>query len=178
MNGADGSPQAGHLFLYAAPSIIVIPNSQRTPMTSTLFTPRGSLTEIEDGTSFMPKFDADGLIPVITQDATSNEVLMFAWMNAEALARTIETGQAWYWSRSRESFWRKGDTSGQTQTVRDIRVDCDQDVLVLKVCVGGDGGACHVGYRSCFFRSVPTGASDKALTLRIDAAKLSDHKHK
>ena len=147
-------------------------------MTSTPFAPRGSMTEIEGGTSFMPKFDADGLIPVITQDATSNEVLMFAWMNAEALARTIETGEAWYWSRSRGSFWRKGDTSGQTQTVRNIRVDCDQDVLVLKVSVGGDGGACHVGYRSCFFRSVPMGASDKALTLQIDATKLSDHKHK
>ncbi|MDO8289097.1 MAG: phosphoribosyl-AMP cyclohydrolase [Parvibaculum sp.] len=145
---------------------------------SPLFAPRGTLADIEDGVSFMPKFDADGLIPVVAQDATTNEVLMFAWMNAEALARTIETGQAWYWSRSRQSFWRKGDTSGQTQTVREIRIDCDQDALVLKVSVGGDGGACHIGYRSCFFRSVPMGASDKALTLRIETQKISDgHNH-
>lgn len=141
------------------------------------FAPRGTHDEIENGVSLMPKFDADGLIPVITQDAASGEVLMFAWMNAEALARTIETGQAWYWSRSRQGFWRKGETSGQTQTVRDIRIDCDQDVVLLKVDVGGDGGACHVGYRSCFFRSVPLGKANGPLDLRIEAAKLSEHKH-
>jgi phosphoribosyl-AMP cyclohydrolase len=150
---------------------------QRKIMT-TPFTPRGTPDEIENGVTFMPKFDADGLIPVITQDATSGEVLMFAWMNAEALARTIETGEAWYWSRSRNGFWRKGETSGQTQTVRDIRIDCDQDVLLLKVDVGGDGGACHVGYRSCFFRSLPFGPSNTALTLRIAADKLPGHAHK
>jgi phosphoribosyl-AMP cyclohydrolase len=141
------------------------------------FTPRGAMSEVENGTSFMPKFDADGLIPVITQDATSGEVLMFAWMNEEALARTIETGEAWYWSRSRKGFWRKGDTSGQTQTVRDLRIDCDQDALVMKVSVGGDGGACHVGYRSCFFRTVPLGKIEGPLSLRIDAEKISNHEH-
>jgi len=149
-------------------------------MTS-LFAPRGSLDEIENGTTFMPKFDADGLIPVIAQDAASNEILMFAWMNAEALTRTIETGEAWYWSRSRRSFWRKGETSGQTQSVVDIRIDCDQDALILKVTVGGDGGACHLGYRSCFFRSVPLspGATSAAppLTLQIKAEKISSHTH-
>lgn len=144
---------------------------------TTPFAPRGTADSIENGTSFMPKFDADGLIPVITQDATSGEVLMFAWMNAEALTRTIETGQAWYWSRSRKTFWRKGETSGQTQAVQDIRIDCDQDALLLKVKVGGDGGACHVGYRSCFFRAVPLGSVDGPLTLRIEADKLSDHNH-
>lgn len=146
-----------------------------------IFAPRGSHDEIENGTTFMPKFDADGLIPVIAQDATSNEILMFAWMNEEAVARTIETGEAWYWSRSRKSFWRKGETSGQTQTVTEMRIDCDQDVLLIKVKVGGDGGACHVGYRSCFFRTVPLTADAKSakspLTLEIKAEKLSDHGH-
>ena len=149
-------------------------------MTS-LFAPRGSLDEIENGTAFMPKFDADGLIPVIAQDTTSNEILMFAWMNAEALTRTIETGEAWYWSRSRKGFWRKGETSGQTQTVTEIRIDCDQDALVLKVKVSGDGGACHVGYRSCFFRTVPLTPATKSvkspLILQIKGEKLSDHTH-
>ncbi len=144
---------------------------------TTLFTPRDTSDAIENGDSLMPKFDADGLIPVITQDASSGEVLMFAWMNAEALTRTIQTGQAWYWSRSRKAFWRKGETSGQSQTVQDIRIDCDQDVLLLKVKVGGDGGACHVGYRSCFFRAVPLGPADGPLTLRIEADKLAGHNH-
>lgn len=142
-----------------------------------IFAPRGSHTDIETGTTFMPKFDADGLIPVIAQDAITNEILMLAWMNVEALTRTIETGEAWYWSRSRNSFWRKGETSGQTQSVIEIRIDCDQDALVLKVKVGGDGGACHVGYRSCFFRSVPLtpDAANAAspLTLQIKDKKLS-----
>jgi phosphoribosyl-AMP cyclohydrolase len=145
--------------------------------TSPLFSPRGTEAEIEEGTAFAPRFDAHGLIPAVATDATTGEVLMFAWMNAEALEKTIQTGQAWYWSRSRKNLWRKGETSGQTQTVRDIRIDCDQDALLLKVDVGGDGGACHVGYRSCFFRSVPIGPADKPVTLRIEAKKLSDHKH-
>lgn len=144
---------------------------------SPLFGPRGSEAEIEEGMVFAPKFDADGLIPAVAADAATGEVLMFAWMNAESLEKTILTGEAWYWSRSRKSLWRKGETSGQTQTVRDIRIDCDQDALLLKVDVGGDGGACHVGYRSCFFRSVPVGAADKPLKLRVEAKKLSDHRH-
>lgn len=144
---------------------------------TTPFAPRGTADTIENGTLLMPKFDADGLIPVITQDASSGDVLMFAWMNAEALTRTIETRQAWYWSRSRKAFWRKGETSGQSQTVQDIRIDCDQDVVLLKVQVDGDGGACHVGYRSCFFRSLPLGSTDGPLTLRIEADKLTGHKH-
>ncbi|MGB3810105.1 MAG: phosphoribosyl-AMP cyclohydrolase [Parvibaculum sp.] len=146
--------------------------------TSPLFGPRGTEAEIEEGTVFAPKFDADGLIPVVATDANTGDVLMFAWMNAEALEKTIRTGDVWYWSRSRKALWRKGETSGQTQSVRDIRIDCDQDALVIKVEVGGDGGACHVGYRSCFFRSVPVGPADGPLTLRIEDAKLPGNGHK
>lgn len=146
--------------------------------TSPLFATRGSDAEIEEGSAFAPKFDADGLIPAITTDATTGEVLMFAWMNAEALERTITTGEAWYWSRSRKGLWRKGETSGQTQTVKEIRIDCDQDALLLKVEVGGDGGACHVGYRSCFYRSVPIGPASASPALRFVERKLRDgHKH-
>ncbi|MDR3499260.1 MAG: phosphoribosyl-AMP cyclohydrolase [Parvibaculum sp.] len=146
-------------------------------MTTTPFSPRGTEAEIEEGTAFAPKFDADGLIPVVATDAKSGEVLMFAWMNAEALEKTISTGDAWYWSRSRKALWRKGETSGQTQKVVELRIDCDQDALLMKVEVGGDGGACHVGYRSCFYRSVPLGKSAAPLALHFEAKKLPGHKH-
>lgn len=146
-------------------------------MTTTPFSPRGTEAEIEEGTAFAPKFDADGLIPVVAADAKSGEVLMFAWMNAEALEKTISTGDAWYWSRSRKALWRKGETSGQTQKVVELRIDCDQDALLMKVEVGGDGGACHVGYRSCFYRSVPLGKAAAPLALRFEAKKLPGHKH-
>ncbi len=95
------------------------------------------------------RFDSKGLIPAIAQDASSGEVLMVAWMNAESLRRTIETGQAHYWSRSRRKLWHKGETSGNIQKVQEIRCDCDKDVLLLKVEQVG-GAACHLGYRSCF----------------------------
>lgn len=101
-----------------------------------------------------PKFNADGLIAAIAQDATSKEVLMLAWMNAEALAATIETGQATYWSRSRGELWRKGETSGHTQAVEQIHVDCDQDAILLTVTQ--TGSACHTGVGSCFYRNVHT----------------------
>jgi len=106
--------------------------------------------EIEVGTNFSPKFDADGLIPAIAQDAKTSEVLMVAFMNKEALARTIETGRAVYYSRSRKKLWAKGEESGHIQKVTEILVDCDQDCLILKVTV--DAGQCHVGYQSCFYR--------------------------
>ncbi len=112
---------------------------------------------LERGEVLAPRFNAEGLIAAVATDAASGEVLMLAWMNAEALALTLETGEAHYYSRSRQSLWRKGETSGQIQTVREIRVDCDQDAVWLKVSVGGDGGACHVGYRSCFYRVVEAG---------------------
>ncbi len=111
--------------------------------------------QVEEGTALAPAFDANGLITCVTTDAETGELLMVAHMNAEALAKTIETGEAWYWSRSRRTLWHKGDTSGQIQTIVEMRIDCDQDALWLKVKVGGDGGCCHTGRRSCFYRTVP-----------------------
>ncbi len=111
-------------------------------------------TEIEEGTVLMPRFNADGLVTCVTTDAETGELLMVAHMNADALARTLDTGEAWYWSRSRGELWHKGATSGQVQTVVEMRVDCDQDALWLKVRVAGDGGCCHTGRRSCFYRVV------------------------
>ncbi len=105
-----------------------------------------------------PKFDANGLIPAIATDAQTGDVLMLAYMNAQSLAKTIETGEAHYWSRSRGELWHKGATSGHTQSVIELRVDCDQDAIWIKVKQNGNGGCCHVGYKSCFFRSVPLGS--------------------
>jgi phosphoribosyl-AMP cyclohydrolase len=113
---------------------------------------------VEEGTALQPRFGADGLVTAVAVDAGDGEVLMVAHMNAESLARTIETGEAWYFSRSRQALWHKGETSGQIQRVVEIRVDCDQDALVLRVEVGGDGGCCHTGRRSCFYRRVERGA--------------------
>jgi len=111
----------------------------------------------EEGREFQPRFSADGLITCVTIDDGDGAVLMVAHMNAEALAKTLETGVVHYWSRSRGSLWRKGDTSGQIQSLVEMRVDCDQDAVVARVRVGGDGGACHTGRRSCFYRRVETG---------------------
>lgn len=109
---------------------------------------------LETGLDFTPRFDAAGLIVCMTVDADTGAPLMLAYMNDEALRLTRATGVAHYWSRSRGALWRKGDTSGQIQTVVDLLVDCDQDALVLRVRAGGDGGACHTGRRSCFYRRV------------------------
>jgi phosphoribosyl-AMP cyclohydrolase len=110
---------------------------------------------LEEGTTLAPRFDANGLVTCVTTDAATGELLMVAHMNADALARTIETGEAWYWSRSRGELWHKGATSGQVQTIVEMRIDCDQDALWLKVQVAGDGGCCHTGRRSCFYRVQP-----------------------
>jgi phosphoribosyl-AMP cyclohydrolase len=118
------------------------------------FSAPGGKTDVEEGAVFSPKFDSHGLLPVITVDAASGEVLMFAYMNEKALSETLSTGEAHYWSRSRKELWHKGATSGHVQKVETIRVDCDQDVLQLTVRQAG--AACHVGYRSCFYRSVNT----------------------
>ncbi len=135
------------------------------------FAPRGDLDAVETGTALAPKFDADGLIVAIAVDADNGEVLMVAHMNAEALARTIETGEAWFWSRSRRKLWKKGEESGNVLAVDDIRVDCDQDAILVKARIAGDGVACHQGYRSCFYRSVPTGARPSPdLALVFDTA--------
>jgi phosphoribosyl-AMP cyclohydrolase len=108
----------------------------------------------ERGLMLMPKFDDKGLICAVVQDHKSLRVMMVAWMNADSLALTLESGIAHYWSRSRQAIWKKGETSGQLQHVVEMRVDCDQDALLLLVHVGGDGGCCHVGFPSCFYRAI------------------------
>jgi phosphoribosyl-AMP cyclohydrolase len=132
------------------------------------FAPRGAKTDIEEGKAFSPKFDADGLIVCITAEAHSGDILMVAYMNEEALRLSLETGVAHYWSRSRASLWRKGDTSGQTQTILEMRTDCDQDAILLKVEAGGDGKACHTGRRSCFYRRVEKGTDGAHLIFSDD----------
>jgi phosphoribosyl-AMP cyclohydrolase len=112
---------------------------------------------LEEGAAFTPRFDADGLISCIAIDDKTGDVLMLAHMNRAALDATFETGIVHYWSRSRRTLWRKGDTSGQTQRLIELRVDCDQDAVLARVEVGGDGGACHTGRRSCFYRKVEAG---------------------
>jgi len=127
-------------------------------MSAFVFPARTTTAEIELGTMLQPKFGPDGLIPCITVDHITNEVLMFAFMNAESLALTLKTGKASYWSRSRNKLWVKGEESGNAQLVKELRVDCDQDVLLLKVENVG-GAACHNGYKSCFYRKLAAGAT-------------------
>jgi phosphoribosyl-AMP cyclohydrolase len=131
-------------------------------------------SEIEEGTAFAPQFGADGLVTAVVTDVTSGDVLMVAHMNAEALRRTIETGEAWYYSRSRKTLWKKGETSGHVQRVAELRVDCDQDALWLKVEQMGEG-ACHTGRRSCFYRAVPLGTAG-SVTLQFRDEKTFDPK--
>ena len=118
-----------------------------------LFPPRGDRIQTEEGDLFTPKFSSRGLIPAVATDAETGEVLMVACMNAEALAQTMELGEAVYYSRSRKKLWRKGEQSGHVQKVKQIMTDCDQDVILLMVEQLG-GACCHTGYRSCFFREV------------------------
>jgi len=113
--------------------------------------------ELESGSVLTPRFDAHGLIAAVTTHATTGEVLMLAWMNAEALEATLATGEAHYFSRSRNELWHKGATSGQVQIVDEIRIDCDQDAVWMKVRPQGDGGACHTGAVSCFYRAIEDG---------------------
>ena len=121
------------------------------------FQARKTIEQVEEGNDLAPKFDDRGLITVVTTDFDSGELLMQGYMNTEALQRTIETGEAHYWSRSRQVLWHKGATSGLVQTVRELLIDDDQDCVWLRVDVAG-GASCHVGYRSCFYRKVPVGA--------------------
>lgn len=118
------------------------------------FPPPGPKAELEEGDRFTPRFDAAGLITCVTVESTTGAVLMVAHMTAEALGETLRTGVVHYWSRSRQALWRKGDTSGQVQRLVSMRTDCDQDALLLAVTVGGDGGCCHTGRPSCFYREV------------------------
>ena len=128
---------------------------------SLMFKKRENVFEIEEGKFLSPKFDDNGLIPVITSDYKTGEILMHGYMNSEALKKTIETKEAYYWSRSRNTIWHKGKTSGFTQKVKELRVDDDQDSLWLIVDIG-NGASCHVGYKSCFYRSVPLGKIDNS----------------
>ncbi len=145
-------------------------------MSTPAFPARTAGSDIELGTVLQPKFDADGLIPCIAADHATNEILMFAYMNAEALAQTIATGKATYWSRSRRKLWVKGEESGNTQLVRELRVDCDQDVILIKVEDVG-GAACHNGYKSCFYRKLAGGATSgnpASLKLEFTSERVFD----
>ena len=127
--------------------------------------------ELEEGTVFTPRFDADGLIVCVTRDVQDGQILMLAYMNTEALSLTLETGFAHYWSRSRKTLWRKGDTSGQLQKIVEIRTDCDQDALLLTVEQSG-GGACHTGRRSCFYRKIIAADNPAKLVFTADHTDL------
>jgi phosphoribosyl-AMP cyclohydrolase len=115
-------------------------------------------SDIEEDTTLTPRYDANGLVTAVVTDAASGELLMVAHMNADALAKTIESGEAWYFSRSRQALWKKGETSGHIQRVVELRIDCDQDSVWLRVAQEG-AGACHTGRRSCFYRKIPVGRS-------------------
>ena len=121
-----------------------------------MFKKRDNIKEVEEGKYLAPKFDENGLIPVITTDFQTGDILMHGYMNYEALKKTIETKEVHYWSRSRKKLWRKGQISGFVQIVKEIRIDDDQDSVWLSVDIG-NGASCHVGYRSCFYRSIPLG---------------------
>ena len=137
-------------------------------MTEVNFKKRETIEQVEESTDLAPKFDENGLIPVVTTDHSSGEVLMQGYMNEESFKKTIEIGEAVYYSRSRKTLWHKGKTSGLVQTIKEIRIDDDQDCVWLKVDVKG-GASCHVGYRSCFYRSVPFGSKkDKEKKLKFE----------
>ena len=143
-----------------------------------MFKKRHSIKEVEEGKYLSPKFNENGLIPVITADFKSGDILMHGYMNDEALKKTIETKEAHYWSRSRKSIWRKGEISGFVQKVIEIRIDDDQDSIWLSVNIG-NGASCHVGYRSCFYRSIPLGKinNDEKLEMEFkDNKKIFDPK--
>ena len=132
-----------------------------------MFKKRENVADIEEGNLLSPKFNNDGLIPVITTDFKTKEVLMQGFMNSEALKKTIETKEAHYWSRSRQEVWHKGETSGFVQKVVEMRIDDDQDSIWMSVDIG-DGASCHVGYKSCFYRSITLGKIENTEKVKID----------
>ena len=132
------------------------------------FSERISVEQVEESNELAPKFDVNGLIPVVTTDHETGELLMHGYMNEAAFLKSIETSEAHYYSRSRETIWHKGATSGLVQNIVEMRIDDDQDAVWLRVKVAGNGASCHVGYRSCFYRSVPTGDVDDKLTLQFE----------
>ena len=137
-----------------------------------MFKKRDNIKDVEEGKYLSPKFDENGLIPVITTDFQTGDILMHGYMNDEALKKTIETKEAYYWSRSRKKIWHKGQVSGFVQKVKEIKVDDDQDSIWLSVDIG-NGASCHVGYRSCFYRSIPLGKINNKETLEL---KFKDNK--
>jgi len=136
-------------------------------MSDIKFEQRKTIEQVEESTELAPKFDQDGLIPVVTTDFNSGEVLMQGYMNEEAFKKTISLGEAVYYSRSRKTLWHKGKTSGLVQNIKEIRIDDDQDCVWLRVDVQG-GASCHVGYRSCFYRSVPFGENNSSTVLKFE----------
>ena len=136
-------------------------------MSDVKFEKRKTIEQVEESTELAPKFDQDGLIPVVTTDFNSGEVLMQGYMNEEAFKKTISLGEAVYYSRSRKTLWHKGKTSGLVQNIKEIRIDDDQDCVWLRVDVQG-GASCHVGYRSCFYRSVPFGEKSGSTILKFE----------
>jgi phosphoribosyl-AMP cyclohydrolase len=139
-----------------------------------VFPAPGSAADLEEGLALTPKFGADGLVTCVATDAASGDVLMVAHMNGEALAKTIATGEAWYYSRSRRALWRKGETSGHTQRVVELRIDCDQDAVWLRV--EQVAGACHTGRYSCFYRAVPLGQAGGTVKLEFRDQRVFDPK--
>lgn len=146
------------------------------PSASTAFQPRVSIEQVEEGTDLAPRFDVRGLLTVVTTDAESGDVMMVGVMNAEALALTIETREAHYWSRSRQCLWRKGATSGLIQHVIEMRIDDDQDAVWLRVRTAGTGANCHVGYRSCFYRRVDLPADEVVSASLAELVFCETHK--
>lgn len=138
------------------------------------FHSRESIVQVEEGTVLAPKFGADGLLPCVTTDANTGEVLMLGWMSDESLRLTLETKEAHYFSRARKRIWHKGATSGLTQRVIEARIDDDQDAVWLRVEVAGSGASCHVGYRSCFYRAVPMGDQVNKPLVLLETQKLFD----
>ena len=136
-----------------------------------MFKKRDNIKEVEEGKYLEPKFDENGLIPVITSDFKNGDILMHGYMNNEALKKTIETKEAHYWSRSRKKIWHKGQISGFVQKIKEIRIDDDQDAVWLSVDIG-EGSSCHVGYRSCFYRSIPLGKIKDTENLEIEFKEL------
>jgi len=137
-----------------------------------MFKKRISIKQVEEGRHFRPKFNSEGLIPVITTDFKTKEVLMHGFMSKTALKKTIETGEAFYWSRSRKALWHKGATSGFVQKIKDIRIDDDQDSIWISVDIGR-GASCHVGYKSCFYRSVSTKKNNIKLKFKEKKKKFN-----
>jgi phosphoribosyl-AMP cyclohydrolase len=142
-------------------------------MTDLEFASPGDKKSLESGTQLTPRFDANGLVTAIVTDHISGELLMVAHMNAKALAKTIETGQSHFWSRSRQELWLKGETSGTIQQVHEMRTDCDQDAIWLKVSVSGAGATCHTGMQSCFYRRIEA-SEDKVQLVRDDTEPYFD----